>query len=62
METGVMWEQGCPTMRHQSAVLSSPLISAIPNQVKAAYATEKEEIPAKTVTYLFRSHALHSSS
>lgn len=42
-------------------VLSSPLISAIPNQVKAAHAAEREEIPAKMVTYLFRSHALHSS-
>lgn len=56
-------EQGCPAIRHRSPrVLSSPPISAIPNQVKAAHATEGEEIPAKTVTYLFRSHASHSSS
>lgn len=56
-------EKGCPAMRHRSPqVLSSPLISAIPNQVKAAHATEGEEIPAKTVTYLFRSLASHSSS
>ena len=42
-------------------VLSSPLISAIPNQVKAAHAIEEGNSGAEMVTYLFRSHASHSS-
>lgn len=62
MEMG--WESGARGSDNTSpipGVLSSPLISAIPNQVKAAHAVEREEIPAKMVTYLFRSHASHSS-
>ena len=42
-------------------VLSSPLISAIPNQVKAAHATEEGNSGAQMVTYLFCSHSSHSS-
>lgn len=63
LEMGVKWEQsrGVQQCVTDPRVLSSPLISAIPNQVKAAHAAEGEEIPAKTVTYLFRSHASHSS-
>lgn len=44
MEMGVKWKQSrvSSNASPMSCVLSSPLISAIPNQVKAAHATERK--------------------